>query len=63
MITHKPTGIQFENRLQAKIHFGHSDYNRRCRNREFIFHNNVDKGCVDRNVSPKLREEEKTHIK
>lgn len=23
----------------AKNYFGHSDYNRRCRNREFIFYN------------------------
>lgn len=57
MITHKPTGIQFENRLQAKIHFGHSDYNRRCRNREFIFHNIEDRECDFRNILPT------THIK
>ena len=41
MITHIPTGRKFDNRLQAKLYFGHSDYNRRCRNREFIFHNDM----------------------
>lgn len=59
MIIHRPTGIQFDNRLQAKIHFGHSDYNRRCRNREFIFHKSVNKEGVVRNVSPTLCDEVK----
>lgn len=62
MITHIPTGRKFENRLQAKIYFGHSDYNRRCRNREFIFHSC---GSMNRivNVSLPLRDEVKTYTK
>lgn len=38
MITHIPTGKQFENRLQCKIFFGHAEYNRRNDNHEFTFH-------------------------
>lgn len=38
MIIHIPTGLKFENRLQAKIYFGNSDFNHRCRNKEFTFH-------------------------
>ncbi len=59
MITHIPTGRKFDNRLQAKLYFGHSDYNRRCRNREFIFHNDMNHEV--RNVSHPLRDEVKTY--
>ena len=38
MITHIPSGKQFVNRLECKLFFGHSDYNRRVHNREFTFH-------------------------
>ena len=38
MMTHIPTGIQFESRLQAKRYFGTSNYNYRVRKREFTFH-------------------------
>lgn len=38
MITHIPTGKSFENRLQAKMDMGSSNYNRAVRNREFTFH-------------------------
>lgn len=37
MITHIPTGKTFKNRLQAKIYFGHSNYNRLYRNGGFVF--------------------------
>ena len=40
MITHVSTGKQFENRLQAKLYYGHSNYNRMCRNHEFRFTSN-----------------------
>lgn len=38
MITHIPSGKQFNNRLECKLFFGHVEYNRRVRNREFTFH-------------------------
>ena len=38
MITHIPTGKQFNNRLECKLFFGHADYNRRLRRSEFTFH-------------------------
>lgn len=63
MITHIPTGRKFDNRLQAKIYFGHSDYNRRCRNREFIFHNSIGMNREIVNVSLPLRDEVKTYTK
>ena len=37
MLTHIPTKKYFENRLEAKRHFGHSEFDRRLRNREFLF--------------------------
>lgn len=49
MITHIPTRIQFESRLQAKRYFGTSNYNYRVRNREFTFHD-------DREMKPDQNE-------
>ena len=38
MITHIPTGKKFNNRLECKLFFGHTEYNRRVRDCEFTFH-------------------------
>lgn len=38
MIIHVPSGKQFKNRLECKLYFGHVEYNKRVRNREFTFH-------------------------
>lgn len=38
MITHIPTGLQFNTRLDVKLYFGSTEYNRRLKNNEFTFH-------------------------
>ena len=48
MLTHIPTKKYFENRLEAKRHFGHSEFDRRLRNREFIFICNNNHPLIDK---------------
>lgn len=46
MIIHIPTGIQFDNRLKAKLFFGSSEYNRRNTAKEFTFHDDRHKNNI-----------------
>lgn len=57
MITHIPTGKQFDNRLQCKLHYGSADYNRRLHNNEFSFHDK--RSIMERRITTTLRDGEK----
>ena len=61
MITHIPSGKQFENRLECKRFFGHSKYNRRIHRNEFTFHDG--RTIISYKENPKPLKEERGYIK